>query len=254
MQVVVHVLRARQRPFAFVAPLVRAHHVDIDGRLAVQAVVDAFEVPVEPAQPPLQPVRRRLRGVHQLPLPGLEQGAVRPWPDHELVGFAQLRRSVALHVQEARDHGGEGLVVPAGEVERRNADAVVLAGPDLPRRGMLADAGPGVLAERVRHFPAPYVRVLDADVIRKVLEREEAVPLVPILDHLGRRVGPRARGAEERIDAVRELKGAVRKRVVEMIVRRDFRNHGRQVRVAVERAEPLHQARGRPAQRPHLAA
>jgi hypothetical protein len=49
-QVELRVARARQRPLPLVAPAVLPHHEDLDGRLAVHAVVDALQPVIVPAQ------------------------------------------------------------------------------------------------------------------------------------------------------------------------------------------------------------
>src|SRR5215475_3779988 len=79
VQVVVREARARQRPLLLVAPAAAvnessgtraasgsaAHHEDPERRLAVQAVVDAAEPPVEPAKMQLVEARER-RGAPEL--------------------------------------------------------------------------------------------------------------------------------------------------------------------------------------------
>lgn len=112
VQVVLGELRAGQRPFLLVAPPPRSHDVDADRRLAVDAILDALQPIVVPAQ-----VR----------LVGRVGGAMDPATDADFRPFPHRRRATLLaEPREVAPILVDQVVVPAGSEVGRRTDQVVL--------------------------------------------------------------------------------------------------------------------------------
>src|SRR5215813_9972938 len=131
MQVVTRPLRTGQWPLPLVTPRIVAHYEEVNRRFVHEAGVDPFQPLVKPA--PLDrsevdaclgaeihlPDLRRLRG----------EGAMVPWANDQLLAAPHCGRGSMLpHAQVIGETAPQEDVIPAGDVQRRSVDFVVVGG------------------------------------------------------------------------------------------------------------------------------
>ncbi len=141
---VVGCLAGCHRPIRRGAPLIRAHHVVADYRVALHARVDSLQVISEPADHVFVQRKNRIVRVDELPDASGRLGyrAMQPRADQKLLLAARTRSAMMLTADVAFNRSGVHEVVPTAEREARDVHLVevtrgVLLLPIFVVRGVL---------------------------------------------------------------------------------------------------------------------
>src|SRR5207248_3226227 len=122
VQVIGTILRIRQRPIVFVAPLIQAHHKDLHRFVLLHPILLPFEPVIVPAQ--LHPLQiNGLAARHQAVRTLREHASavdVGPWTDDQtLVGTGQGTAPALFHVRVIGQRPPQEQSIPTTHVEGR---------------------------------------------------------------------------------------------------------------------------------------
>ncbi len=117
-------LRARQRPLVFVTPFVDAHDEESQGRFIDDAVIDALEPVVEPAQFQRFQIDHRMRAKVDIARAWRRAERMGPGSDDQFALPCLRRPSVLAQTVEVDEGMWDVKIVPAAHIERGCGDFV----------------------------------------------------------------------------------------------------------------------------------